>query len=50
MMHARHKPAQVSMEKSKEILRHGEVHGKALTKKQKGFFGARAGGQPVKRG
>ena len=30
--------------KSKKILREGEVHGKALTKKQKGFFGARAGG------
>ena len=50
MMHAKHKPAQVSMEKSKEILRHGEVHGKPLTRKQKGFFGARAGGAPVKKG
>ena len=50
MMHAKHKPAQVSMEKSKEILRHGEVHGKPLSTKQKGFFGARAGGAPVKRG
>lgn len=37
----------VSQEKAKEILRHGEVHGQPLTKKQKGFFGARAGGAPM---
>ena len=49
-MHAKTKPAQVSQEKAKEIMRHGEVRGHALTKKQKGFFGARAGGAPVKRG
>ena len=49
-MHAKTKPAQVSQDKAKEILRHGEVHGKSLSKKQKGFFGARAGGTPVKRG
>ena len=30
--------------KAKEILRHGTVRGHKLTKKQKGFFGARAGG------
>ncbi len=36
--------------KAKEILRHGEVHGKPLTKKQKGFFGAMAGGAKRKRG
>ena len=35
--------------KAKKILRHGEVHGKPLTKKQKGFFGARVGGTPVRR-
>jgi len=29
--------------KAREILRDGTVHGKKLTKKQKGFFGARAG-------
>ena len=34
--------------KARKILRHGEVRGKKLTKKQKGFFGARAGGAPVK--
>jgi hypothetical protein len=39
----------VSKPKAKEILRDGSVRGKALTKKQKGFFGARAGGAPVKR-
>ncbi|MHC4639172.1 MAG: hypothetical protein ACYTBV_16975 [Planctomycetota bacterium] len=31
--------------KARKILRHGKVHGKTLTKKQKGFFGARAGGK-----
>ena len=50
MMHAKHKPAQVSQEKAKEIMRHGEVRGKPLSKPQKGYFGARAGGAPVKRG
>lgn len=30
--------------KAKKILRDGSVRGKRLTKKQKGFFGARAGG------
>lgn len=33
----------VSSEKAKEILRDGSVHGKKLTKKQRGFFGAQAG-------
>jgi len=31
--------------KAKKILKHGEVHGKPLTKKQKAFMGAVAGGQ-----
>lgn len=31
--------------KSKEILKHGEVRGHALSKKQKGFFGLIAGGK-----
>lgn len=35
--------------KAKKILRHGKVRGKKLTKPQKGFFGARAGGAPVRR-
>ena len=38
----------VSQEKAKEILGHGEVRGHALSEKQKGFFGARAGGAPIK--
>ena len=42
----RHKLTQA---KAKKILRHGEVHGKRLTPKQKRFMGARAGGAPVKR-
>ena len=50
MMHAKTQPAQVSQEKAKEIMRHGEVRGHKLTSKQKGFFGARAGGTTVKRG
>lgn len=39
-----------SPRKAKEILRDGTVHGEPLTKKQKGFFGARAGGAPRKGG
>lgn len=39
----------VSQSKAKEILRDGTVHGKPLTKKQKAFFGARAGGAPMRR-
>lgn len=35
--------------KAKKILRHGEVRGHPLTKAQEGFFGAKAGGAPVKR-
>ena len=48
MKPAKTKPAQVSQEKAKEIMRHGEVRGHALSKKQRGFFGARAGGATVK--
>ena len=43
--HVMHKG--LSQEKAKEILEHGEVHGKKLTKKQRGFFGARASGATV---
>ena len=43
--HAKHG---VSQTKARTILRHGEVHGKPLTAAQKGYFGARAGGAPVK--
>ncbi len=38
----------ISMHKAKKILREGVVRGHALTKKQQGFFGARAGGSPIK--
>lgn len=40
----------VSKSKAKKILKHGKVHGKPLTKRQKGYMGARAGGAPMKRG
>ena len=36
--------------KAKKILSEGSVRGKKLSKKQKGFFGARAGGVKRKRG
>jgi hypothetical protein len=39
----------LSKAKAREILSHGSVHGKKLTKKQKGFMGARAGGVSVKK-
>lgn len=41
--------AKLTKAKAKKILKHGKVHGKPLTKKAKGFLGARAGGQPVRR-
>lgn len=34
-----------SIHKAKEMLGHGEVRGKALSKKQKGLFGLIAGGK-----
>jgi hypothetical protein len=40
----------VSKDKAKKILKHGKVSGKPLTKKQQGYFGARAGGAPAKNG
>jgi len=39
----------LSKAKAKLILHEGMVRGKKLTKKQRGFFGARASGKPVKR-
>lgn len=39
----------LSKAKAGKILRHGSVRGHKLTKKQKGFFGARRGGAPVRR-
>lgn len=42
-------PKKLTKKKAKEILRDGTVHGHKLTKKQKRFFGARAGGAPTRR-
>lgn len=42
--------AKLTRAKAKKILREGSVRGKKLTKKQKGFFGARAGGAKRKKG
>jgi hypothetical protein len=39
----------VTRAKAKKILRHGSVKGRKLTKKQKGYFGARAGGNKRKK-
>ena len=35
--------------KARKILHDKKVHGKPLTKKQRGFMGARASGLPVRR-
>jgi hypothetical protein len=43
-------PAGPTPGKAREILKDGEVHGKGLTVKQRGFMGARAAGKPVKKG
>lgn len=45
----RKKVAEITAGKAKKILKDGEVKGHKLTKKQKGFFGARAGVAPHKR-
>lgn len=42
-------PPKLTASKAKEILSHGEVRGHKLTKKQRGFFGARAGGAKYKK-
>jgi hypothetical protein len=39
----------VSRTKAREILEHGEARGHKLTKKQRGLFGAIAGGSPLKK-
>ena len=43
-------PRQPTKAKAKKILRDGRVRGKALSKKQKGLFGAIAGGKARKSG
>ena len=46
---AGHKAHKLTQEKAKKMLRHGEVRGKPLSKKQKGLFGVIAGGKrPVR--
>ena len=42
------KAKKLATRKAKEILKDGSVRGRPLTTKQKRFFGARAGGAPVK--
>jgi hypothetical protein len=39
----------VTQKKAKKILKHGAVRGHKLTKKQRGLFGARAGGSAGRR-
>ena len=39
----------LTKKKAKTILREGKIRGKDLTRRQKAFFGARAGGAPVRR-
>jgi len=41
--------AGLSSFKAKKILREGVARGRILSKAQRGFFGARAGGSPIKR-
>lgn len=47
--HRSRRSSTVSADKAKKILRDGTVRGKKLTPRQRRFFGARAGGAPVKR-
>ena len=39
----------LTVAKTKKILRHGSVRGHKLTIKQKGLFGAKAGGQKLRK-
>ena len=39
---ALHRHKGVSKKKAKKILKHGKVKGKRLTKKKRGFFGAKS--------
>lgn len=38
------KKKKLTQEKAKEMMRHGEVHGRPLTERQRGLFGLIAGG------
>lgn len=41
--------AHITIEKAKTILKEGNIGGKPLTPKQRGLFGARAGGQKLRK-
>jgi len=41
-------PHALTEQKAEEILKDGTVHGKPITKKQRGYFGAVAGGNAKK--
>ena len=43
------KGKQLSREKAKKILKHGEVRGKKLTPAQRGLMGARAAGKRLRK-
>lgn len=43
------KRRRVSKAKAREILHHGSVRGRRLSRRQRGFFGARASGKPYRR-
>ncbi len=43
------KKKKLTVAKAKKIMEDGMVRGHKLTKKQKGFFGARAGGQKLRK-
>lgn len=42
--------AKLSKAKAQKILHDKTIRGKPLTKKQRGFFGARASGKPMRKG
>ena len=42
-------PSKLSKVKAKEMLRDGTVHGKPLTKGQKGYFGVVASGKKTRK-
>ena len=42
-------PKKISRAKAKKILKHGSVRGKTLTKKQRGYLGAKASGKSRKK-
>lgn len=46
---AKRKSGRPTPEKAREILRDGTVHGRTLTQRQRGFFGAVAGKKPTPR-